>query len=478
MPYKELFDKVKNVCYLGSAGGILGWDQEVMMPKKGVEMRAHQFAALSSVVHDMFTSKQIGKLIRETKKEKLNEAQQVNLKELEKDYRKSTKIPTEHVAMSSKVKTHATEVWREARAKGDFKKFAPHLQKILDIEQKTAKYINPRKFALDVHLEDNDESLTCKKVDVHFKKIKKAILQLLKHKHVKPELKGTYDVAKQEKLCREVATKMGFDWDRGRMDVSTHPFTTGNTVDTRITTRYDPKEPFQSVLAAVHETGHALYDQGLPFEHYGTAQGEAASLSTHESQSRIWENHLSRGKEFWQWLSPLMQKEGWNLSSEQCYGHVNAMVPGFIRVDADEVSYHMHVIMRFEIERGLFDGSIKVKDVPDEWNSRMQEYLGLKVPNNSQGCLQDIHWTSGFGYFPTYSIGTMIAAQLWEKANKKLKFESDFSQGKFTKLTDWLKTNIHQHGRRYAPDELIKKATGDKPNPAALIAHLRSKHTP
>jgi len=470
MAYKELIEQVRKASYVGSIGAVLGWDQEVVMPKGSVDLRSHQLSVLSGIQHGMFANKKVGMLIRKAKKESLAKDQQVNLKWIEYDYRRQIRVPNDLVSEFAKVSSHATEAWRQARKTNKFKLFEPHLQKIVALEKKRAMFINAKKQLYDVLLQGYDNALTSAQVASTFAVLKRRIPPLLRERKKPKQI--SFSEEKQRKLNVMIAEKMGFNFRMGRLDVSTHPFTSGTMIDTRITTRYS-QHPFESILALVHETGHGLYEQGLPWKHFGTPLGESVSMSMHESQSRIWENNVGRSEGFARWLAPKMGI-GW----KQIYDTVNYVHPSFIRVEADEVSYHMHIILRFEIERDLMNGKLSVKEIPQVWNEKMKEYLGITPKTDALGCLQDIHWTFGFGYFPTYSFGTMIAAQLFDAAKKRMPgLSQNISKGNFMMLRNWLLKNIHEQGRRYDTNELTKRVTGEKPNPRALLALFEAKHS-
>ncbi|MBI4144539.1 carboxypeptidase M32 [Candidatus Woesearchaeota archaeon] len=474
MAYKALIEQVKKVSYLGSACSVLGWDQEVCMPKGGVEPRSLELATISEIAHSMFTSKIIGSLIKKAKSERLNSEQESNVRLIERDYLRSVRIPSWLVVDFAKVTTKAVEAWRVARHKSDFSVFSPHLAKVIALSKKKAQFIDDKKPAYDVLLDGHDFGLTSKKVYGYFGELKATLKSLVK-KRAGPGM-PVLSVSQQEVLCRFVAEKLGFDFTHGRIDRSTHPFSTGNSKDARITTRYS-KDPFDSLLSTMHESGHAMYEQGLLWRNFGTPLGEPCSLSIHESQSRIWENHVGKSKEFIKWVVPKMQKLGCKVIAKDAYDWVNCVSPGFIRVDADEVTYHLHIILRFEIEKAIFDDKLRVGEIPSAWNEKMKSYLGIRPPNDAKGCLQDIHWSSEFAYFPTYTIGTMIAAQLFASAENSVEqLRRRISIGEFSALKNWLNKNIHQFGRRYDTDELVMKATGSRPDTSYLLKHLSAKY--
>ena len=290
---------------------------------------------------------------------------------------------------------------------------------------------------------------------------------------------GTYSEADQEALARDILDSVGYDWDRGRLDVSAHPFTSGNQFDARITTRFDEEDPLGALTSTIHEFGHATYALGLPEESYGTPLGEARDLSVHESQSRLWENHVGRSEPFWELLAPEVEERlGVEATPRDFYEAANRIYPdNRIRVEADELTYHMHIVLRFEIERDLISSDLAVEDIPQVWNEKMEEYLGVVPDNDAEGCLQDVHWSHGsFGYFPTYSLGSVLAAQLYGSADREIEdLEGDIEAGEFDALQEWLTENVHRHGKRYRTPELVEEATGEEYSADAFLGYATEK---
>ncbi len=477
MSYDELIKKVKRISTLGNIGGLLGWDQETMMPPNGLKVRSEEMALISELSHEWFTDDKIGELIEAAKEEQLDEDQQANVREIEWEYRRSKALPTEFVVEYSKVTTEAMEVWRKAREDNDYASFAPFLQKIVDLNKKYAAYIDDSKDAYEVLLESYDNGLTLQQISTFFDELKTAIVPLIEQTNDQTDIslkEKKVPVEKQRNAARALAEYVGYNFKKGRIDESTHPFT---GYESRITTRYED-DWVMTLMSTIHELGHGMYEQGLSEEARGTPLGEAASLSVHEGMSRFWENNIGRSKAFWTGYFPKVN-EAFELNSDldTFYGVLNKVEPGFIRVDADELTYTMHIILRFEIEKELLDGSLSIEDLPRVWNERMQKYLGITPENDTKGCLQDTHWAMGsFGYFPSYALGNIVAAQLLEGAKKDIPgLMEQVAKGNFDKLHDWLQKNVYDYGQKYHTGELVERATGKKLSTEDYIAYMREK---
>jgi carboxypeptidase Taq len=472
----------------GSALGVLGWDQEVNLPKKGHQFRGDVNSLLSADLHRRVTSKEFVNLVNALHKtenfEKLSKDEQVIVRETWRDVEKSLKIPTQMVEEMAKLTTDAFAAWADARDKSDFKIYQPYLEKIVEMCKKQAELIGYKESPYDALLDDFEPGLTAARVERIFTPLAKELAVLVKKVKDNPKIelpKAKYPIDIQVKMNHEIATALGYDLDAGRIDVSPHPFTAGfHPTDVRITTRYQEDDFWYAVGCTVHETGHALYEQGLSVKEYGNPLGEAASLGIHESQSRMWENFVGRSPEFAHYLNILLHKyfpKNPKISDELLYKYLNQVEPSLIRVEADETTYNLHIIIRFEIEKALMEDKIQVSELPDVWNAKMKQYLGVKVPDDAHGVLQDIHWSHGtLGYFPTYSLGNIYAAQLFNKAKKETPgLEAGFASGEFAPLLKWLRKNIHQEGSRYYPEDLIKKVTGEGLNSKYLIDYLKDK---
>jgi len=482
--YDLLVSKLKKISVLGSVNGILGWDHQVYMPKGSSELRAEQQAMIAGMTHEMFVADDMGKLLKKLSKASLSEDQRLVVEETLEDWEKARCVPTELVHKYEEVTSKAFIVWEKARAKNDFKSFAPVLQEIINLNVKIAELQYPGMEPYEAMLKGYDRDLPLKKIASLLAEVRAGIKPVIA-KAKKQDTKALFapvSEAVQHDFNLKIARDMGLNQDLSRLDVSTHPFTTGTMLDTRITTRFDHGW-WGAISATIHESGHALYELGLKKEHFGNPLGSAVSLSVHESQSRIWENHVGKGLAFWKHQFPLLKKAYAphlkDLTLEKFHKAINNVEPSLIRVEADELTYPMHVILRFELEKDMISGKVKVNEIPAVWNQKMKDMIGVDVPDNARGCLQDVHWSGGsIGYFPTYVVGSMLSAQLYNSAKRKIpNLEQQFEQGNTAGLLQWLRTNIHQHGRRYKKQELVKKATGKEIGSDDYIKYLTEKFT-
>ncbi len=482
--YTELIKRIRAPHILGSVGGLLSWDQEVMMPAGGADHRAEQSSVVASLGHELFTSKRIGTLLKKLETAVLDEDQRAVVREVKRDYERAVKVPQSLVEELARVESKAQVVWIDAKAKSDFSLFAPYLERIVDLKRQYAKAIDPAADPYEVLFQDYEAHMPLAQASANLRDIRDALVPLIKRISMMPQpdtkvLRADIPDDVQLAFNKKVAGAIGYDFSKGRLDISAHPFTT-DAGDVRITTRFTDG-PVKSLLSTIHESGHAMYEQGLPEEHYGTPLCSAGSLSIHESQSRLWENHVGRARPFWKHFLPIMQKAYApalaGLGLDTAVRAMNVVKPGLIRVNADEATYNLHIILRFELEKELIGGRLAVRDLPAAWNAKMQELLGITPADDAQGVLQDVHWSCGlFGYFPTYSMGSMIAAQLYAKAKKDMPdLESRFERGDFSSMLAWLRRNIHAHGRKYPTDELVRRATGSEPRSDEYIAYLTEK---
>lgn len=489
--YEALINHLKNAFYLKSSLGLLQWDEQVNLPPSSGDIRAAQTAALAEVVHNKFTDSNIGKWLDslESNKDKLSHEQLTVLKETRRDYDRDTKLPAEFVAKKAEATSRSYLAWVEARKNSDFKQFAPYLQRQLDFASEEAKIVGSHPNPYDYWIDQHDPGLNAQFIEERFFELKKDLLSILSkilESPIKPDssiLKG-FSIQKQETFVREVTEKLGFDYSRGRFDRSVHPFCGGNPLDLRLTTRYNENVPLDSLFSSIHETGHALYEQGLPKKYIGSPLAEAVGMAVHESQSRLWENQVGRSQAFWKYWEPryreLFKDQLKNISSDLLYLTINSVQRNPIRVDSDEVTYNLHIILRFELEKQLFDGSLKVNNLPEKWNSSSQELLGLTPKNDKEGVLQDVHWSGGhFGYFPSYCLGNMLAAQLWYAVSSQMPLlQESIAQGDFSSLLKWLRENIHQWGKQFGFHELIQRVTGEPLNSKYLIKYLSERYLP
>ena len=487
--YRKLLKRAREIALLSSANDALSWDEETYLPTKALDHRAEQMAHLSGMGHRLFTATKVGEWISDCEQHGFpaGSDEAANVREWRRTYDRKTKIPARLVEKFQRIRAHAREAWGEARKQSKFKLFRPHLQKLLDLHLQFADLWGYTGSPYNAHLDEFEPGARAEDLRALFAKLRPEIVLILgpavERSEATPRsmLNGHYPVAAQQAFNREVATAMGFDFDAGRIDTTAHPFCTGlGPNDCRLTTRYSEEDFMQSLYGIMHEAGHGIYDQGLPKEHYGTPLGSAVSLGIHESQSRLWENHVGRSASFWKHWHPRACEHFPDLkrfTPEQITAAVNQVKPTFIRVEADQVTYDLHIILRFEIEMKLIERQIDVVDVPACWNEAFEKSFGLKVENDAQGCLQDIHWSLGtIGYFPTYTLGNLNAAQLMRKAQADHPFlEAELARGEYGTLLGWLRDKVHGHGQRHQPQELMRLATGEPTSSAAHLANLREK---
>jgi carboxypeptidase Taq len=481
--FEDLLQELRLIAKYGSAIAVLDWDQEVNLPKKAASYRGEVTTLLSTDLHRRLTADALFGLVNKLSAEELNADQRVIVRETKRDLELSRKLPVEFVEAMSLLTTKAFAVWVEARTKKDFKLFEPVLTEMVEMKKREAEYLGYKASPYDALLDEYEPGMTVEKVDAIFGPLAESLAGLIKEAPAKPAALATasYSKAQQEKLNEEIAKRLGYDMDAGRIDVSPHPFTTSfHPTDVRVTTRYDEKDFWVSLGSVIHEVGHGLYEQGLPANHWSDPLGEAVSLGVHESQSRSWENFVGRSREFVAYLYPLLKKyfgEEVKYGEDELYAWLNRVSPNLIRVESDEVTYNMHIVLRYELEKALIEGTIAASDLPAAWNEKVKKYLNLDVPSDDLGVLQDVHWSHGsIGYFPTYTLGNVYAAQLFKTAEQQIPaMKAEFAKGNFKPYLDWLRQNIHSQGRRYQPDELITKVTGEAPNSAYLLEHLKSK---
>jgi len=492
--YEELTLKVKETSVLRSTMSVLGWDQRTKMPPGGVELRSNQLALLAKLVHERSTAPEIGELLAQCEADKNLTADPhsdaaANLRELRRSYDRATRLPSDHVEENARTHAIAEHHWEEARAKKDFSLFEPWLEKNIELSRKTAGFYGwePNEEPWDALAEGYEPGMRAAKVESVFTPLRDRLQALV------ADLAGgtmpsgaihgvALPIDAQMTFVTKIAEAIGFDFSRGRIDTTVHPFCSGtHPGDVRLTTRFSDTKFFDSLAATMHETGHGIYEQGLPVEHNGTPLGRAVSLGLHESQSRMWENFVGRSRAFWSWCQPLVAKDlGLPFSADEIYAGMNIVDPSFIRVEADEATYNLHIMVRFELERALMNGDLAAADLPHEWNRRYKEYLGVDVPDDALGCLQDVHWSGGsFGYFPTYTLGNLYAAQIFEKIREDIPdIDERFERGDFGPLKTWLNENLHVHGSRFVPSELCERLTGKPLTADALLRHLEGKLRP
>lgn len=493
--YEQLVAELRETATLASVAATLGWDQEVMMPAAAAPLRSQQAALLSALVHERRTGARRGELLAACEADPGLAADPdaaANLRALRRDYDRNTRLPTSLVREMAETSTRAMHAWREAREASDFAAFAPWLEKLLELNRRTADHLGIPEGgdAYDALLDGYEPGMRAAELDRLFAELRAGLVPLireLREEGTRPDtawLDIPLAVERQAELNRAVVERMGFDFTAGRLDVSTHPFCESpGPGDTRLTTRYEPERLLSALHATMHETGHGLYEQNLPkAERFGQPLAEAASFGVHESQSRMWENFVGRGRPFWEWALPELQRRVdapavAALDVDTVYRGLNAVEPGLVRIESDEATYNLHIMLRFDLERAMLSGDLAVADLPGAWNERVRSDLGLEVPDDRRGVLQDIHWSMGaVGYFPTYTLGNLYAAQLWEAATAALPDLDDrLRRGDFAALLEWLKANVHSHGRRHPAPELILRATGQPLTPAPLLRYLEGK---
>ena len=492
--YDRLLDLNRERALLESSSGILGWDSETMMPTGGLEYRSRQLAQLARLTHGLATDERIPDLLDEAAaREGIGPAEQANLRQIRRDHSIATRLPATLVEELAKASSIGQHEWAVARERDDFAHFRPHLEHLLALSRRKAECLGVPEGGehWDALADTYEPGMTAAGVEAVFTPLRERLTSLigdLERSTTKPSNafnEAECPIESQEAFCRMVAGTLGFDFDRGRLDRSVHPFCGGSHCnDVRLTTRFQPTEVNDALGSTMHETGHGLYEQGLPFEQVGTPLGESVSLGIHESQSRMWENQVGRSRAFWTWCAPharsMLGGAIGGLSDEELYQGANIVRPGFIRVEADEATYNLHIMIRFEMERAMISGDLEVGGVPEHWNRLYTDYLGLEVPDDRRGCLQDVHWSMGaIGYFPTYTLGNLYCAQFFEKALEDLPgLEAGFERGEFGRLLDWLRSNIHRHGRQYPPGELCERVTGRPLSSEPLMNYLEGKLRP
>lgn len=489
--YEAFHSAVREIGQLGSIESLLDWDSETIMPEGGLSARAEQISLIATLAHERRTSPQLGEMLEQLQGHVDDPVEQTNVREMRRAYIRATKIPAELVTRLSKVSVIAKEAWGKARAASNFAAFAPHLVELVEIKRHIADLIGFKGERYDALMDEYEPGMTSVEVQKVFSAIRGPLSDFVRqivHSPRKPDssvLHRHFPRAAQEAFGRKIAETIGFDFKRGRLDVSKHPFCGGTgPADVRLTTRYYEDFFSPSVFGIMHEAGHGLYEQGLPEKHMFTPAGQAISLGIHESQSRMWENFVGRSLEFWEKMYPDCQRAFpealGGVSLDVFHGAINTVQASLIRVEADEVTYNLHIILRFEIERDIISGRLEVRDVPAAWNAKMKELLGITPPDDAQGCLQDIHWSAGmFGYFPTYALGNLYGAQFFEAAQRAIpNLRDELRRGQYTPLLAWLRENIHQHGMHYQPVELVRRVTGEPLSVEPFLRYVRAKFGP
>jgi carboxypeptidase Taq len=485
---KRLMEKVHLIHDLNEAQQALEWDQQVMMPRLGAEQRSRELGALATVAHFALVDPELGELIQSLHdSETLGADARADLREAKRARDRAIKLPASLVAERARTCSLAQVAWESARERSDFPAFVPHLRRVFEISREVAAAIgteNPYDALLDEYEPGTSEA----ELRPIFADLRERLVPILDRIQGAPRqasqavLKRAYPLPQQEAFGRRVAVDMGYDLEAGRLDRSAHPFTSGPLGDVRITTRYDERFLSTSLFGIIHEAGHAIYEQGLDPARYRDPSGQACSLGIHESQSRFWENLIGRSLPFWTHYYPLLRQTFPGVLDDtplhEFYRAINVCAPSLIRVEADEITYNLHIILRFELESALLHGDLDVADLPAAWSTKMQALLGIKPGTDREGVLQDVHWSAGLiGYFPTYALGNLYAAQLMSQLRRDLPdLETLIGAGRLRPIKQWLNQAIHVHGRRHLAPELCRRVTGRAPAADDLIDYLKNKY--
>lgn len=493
--YERLCTHTRGVAILSATQSLLGWDERTKLPPAGGVYRAEQMSYLAGLIHKQQTAPEVGEWLAELADSPLaadrHSEAGADIVNLKRDYERKTKLPQALVEELAKLSVLGQQLWVEARKANDFARFRPLLERTIELKRQEAAAIGYDKEPYDALLDEFEPGAKTTEVAQALAGLREQLVPLVaaiaasSRRPNLDALKGRYPIDLQEKFGRRTSAAIGFDFNQGRLDVTNHPFCAGmGPRDVRLTTRYDEDSLSGSLFSTLHEAGHGIYEQGLPAERYGLPTGEAVSLGIHESQSRMWENLVGRSRAFWEHFYPEAQatfgEALGDVSRDDFYFAINDVRPSLIRTESDEVTYNLHILIRFELELALINDELAVVDLPAAWHAKYREYLGIQSPTDADGVLQDVHWSSGaFGYFPTYSLGNLYAAQFFEQAEQDLgDLQAMFRRGEFVPLREWLRANIHSQGRRYPAAELGRRITGSPLSHDALMRHLRGKFAP
>jgi carboxypeptidase Taq len=488
----ELREHLAELVDLRNASHLLGWDQQTMMPPRGGPARAESLATLGRISHELFVSAETGRLLEAAADTLDGESPDSDASRLvrvtQRHWEKARRVPSALTADIARAGSIGQEVWVHAREQSDFAAFAPYLRTNLELARRYVDCFDNFDCPYDVLLDDYDEGMTTAEVRRLFDELKGELVPLIATLSGRQDpvddscLHGHFPITEQRALVDEVVELMGFDRQGWRIDDAVHPFAIGfGSGDVRITTRWDETFFPSALYGAMHECGHGLYEEGVAASLQRTPLGHAESLSLHESQSRMWENMVGRGRAFSGVLAPRVAAQFGGavdrLDADTLYRAVNRAQPSFIRVEADEATYGLHIVLRFEIEQELIEGRLAVEDLPEAWNARFKEYFGLDVPDDAHGVLQDVHWSSGsIGYFPTYALGNLIAGQLWERAHADVPdLDARIAAGELAPLRDWLREHVHRHGAKFTTQELLQRVVGAPIAVAPFVTYLKSK---
>ncbi|KUO71124.1 MAG: peptidase M32 [Clostridia bacterium BRH_c25] len=489
----SFLELIKRIRYYNDALEVLYWDLRTGAPKKGMGQRAEVIGMLSAEAFKLTTSAEMEECLKyfdePNNNSRLDHIMKAVVKECRKEFDKYRKIPADKYKEYVILTSEAESVWEDAKNSNDFELFRPYLERIVAFNREFIELWGYKGNKYNTLLDFYEPGMTVDKLDMIFDELRRRIVPLaakIKESPDRPEddiLKQYFDTAKQEEFCLYILDKMGYDFEAGRLDESEHPFTTGiNPGDVRITTHYYSNDFSSALMSSLHEGGHALYEQNISVELNGTPLCTGASMGIHESQSRFWENIIGRSRGFWeQYYKELLKvfpEQLKDMNPDKFYRAINKVEPSFIRVEADEVTYNLHVMIRYEIEKALINKEIEVSDLPEVWNGKMKEYLGIVPPNDTKGVLQDVHWAGGsFGYFPSYTLGNIYSAQFYNTAKKEIKdFDALVEKGELIKIKEWLSEKIYKYGKLLEPAEILKEVTGEEINPKYLSDYLENKY--
>lgn len=490
--YKQLRKILAEVSDLEAAYAVLAWDQQVNLPSRGNQARGDQLATLQHLIHTKSTTDELGKLLEDLATETADldpDSDEARIiKVAKRNYQRDTKVPAEFAAEFAKVTSDAFEAWHQARGEDDFSKFEPHLETVVELVRQYAEFFAPYEHVYDPLLDRYEPGMKTAEVKAIFEALRPQQVELIEAIAERPQVDDSflhlkYDEQKQWDFGVEVIGQYGYDWDRGRQDKAAHPFTTSFSVDdVRITTRVDEDFLPSALFSTLHECGHALYELGISPTLERTPLRNGASLALHESQSRLYENLVGRSLPFWEHFYPRLQEyfhsQLGEVDLDTFYKGINRVEPSLIRVEADEATYNLHVMLRLELEIAIMEGKLEVPDLPEAWNARMEEYLGMVPPSDADGVLQDVHWSNGlFGYFSTYALGNLISVQLWEELTEDLPtIDEQIRDGQFEQLLQWMRSHIHTHGHKFEPQDLVQRITGSKIDAEPYMNYLESKY--
>ncbi|MDG6224222.1 MAG: carboxypeptidase M32 [Candidatus Thermoplasmatota archaeon] len=484
--YARLRELYSEISYIDQAINHLSWDQETFMPPGAILDRAGQMSVLSAIHHRKVTDPEIGRLVSVLEKSELGEEVSAVVREIGRAYRRQTSIPEDLVKEIASTQSVAQQAWQNARKKDDFSMFSPYLVKMVELKKREAECVGYDDVIYDALLDVYEPYARSSEITELFSSLRSRLVDIVKKITEsgividETVVRREYPIEDQKAFCDHLAKVLGFDFDKGRLDISAHPFTSGTRRDVRMTTRFEIDNLKNSVFSTIHETGHALYEQGYLENNYLTPLAEGVSLGIHESQSRFWENIIGRSRPFWSHMLPELKRHFPNMNDvtlDQMFRAVNTVGPSLIRTESDEVTYNLHIMIRYEMETGIMEGKIGVDEIPELWNDKYEEYLGIRPPTNADGCLQDIHWSMGlFGYFPTYTLGNLYSAQIYNAILRDMPdLGSRVASAEFAPILSWLRERIHSKGKLYPPKVLIEKATGSAPDADHFIRYLKEK---